>query len=142
MDDELIQVCALAARIACERMTPRYLKALRDSVEQACGLPRGICWDRKATAHSEIINLLADATADPILALRVREVPGYLHELIVSVGPAADGIIAGSRGRLLALIREGDADGAEREMEQHLGCLAWMRRLSLAAAGAPGDLAV
>jgi DNA-binding GntR family transcriptional regulator len=142
MDDELIRVCALAARAACERMTPRYLKALQDSIEQACGLPRRFSWDRKATAHAEIINLLADATADPVLALLVRDVPGRLHELIVSVGPAADGIIASSRGRLLALIRNQDADGVEREMEQHLGCLSWMRRLSLASASAHGDIAV
>jgi hypothetical protein len=31
--DELIRVCAAAARVACRRMTPRYLKALHDSVE-------------------------------------------------------------------------------------------------------------
>jgi hypothetical protein len=36
MDGELIQVCAMAARVACRRMTPRYLKALHDSIEQAC----------------------------------------------------------------------------------------------------------
>jgi DNA-binding GntR family transcriptional regulator len=35
-------------------------------------------------------------------------------------GPAADDIIASSRRRLLALIRARDADGAGREMEQHL----------------------
>ena len=31
VEDELIRVCALAARLACQRMTPRYLKALGDS---------------------------------------------------------------------------------------------------------------
>ena len=69
MDDELIRVCALAVRVACRRMTPRYLKALHDSVEQACCLPAGFDWDRKAVAHAEIANLLADAAGDPVLAL-------------------------------------------------------------------------
>ena len=129
-DDELIRVCAVAARVACRRMTPRYLKALQDSVEQACCLPSRADWDRKVTAHAQIANLLADAAGDPALALLVRDVPGQLHDLMVTVGPAAAGIIAGSRRRLLALLQAGDADGAAREMEQHLGGLLWMRHVS------------
>lgn len=130
MDDELIRVCALAVRVACRQMTPRYLKALHDSVEQACCLPPGFDWDRKVAAHAEIVNLLADTAGDPVLALLLRDVPGQLHDLMVEVGPAASGITAGSRRRLLALIRAGDADGAAGEMEQHIGGLLWIRRVS------------
>ena len=129
MDNELIRVCAVAARAACRRMTPRYLKALHDCVEQACCLPSGFDWDRKAAAHAEIVNLLADAAGDPALAVLVRDVPGQLYDLMVAVGPAAGGIVAGSRRRLLALLRAGDVGGAAREMEQHLGGLLWMRRV-------------
>jgi len=134
MDGELIQVCAMATRVACRHMTPRYLKALHDSIEQACCLPSGFDWDRKAAAHAEIANLLADAAGDPVLALLLRDVPGQLHDLMVAVGPAASGIIAGSRRRLLAQFRAGNADGAAREMEKHLGGLLWMRRVSRRAA--------
>ena len=130
MDDPLIRLCAAAAHVACRRMSPRYLRALRESVEHACGLPKYVDWDRKATAHAEIVNLLADASGDPILALLLRDVPGRLHDLMIAVGPAASGITAGSRRRLLVLFEAGDADGAAREMEQHLGVLLWMRRLS------------
>jgi DNA-binding GntR family transcriptional regulator len=130
MDDELIRVCAMAARIACQRMTPPYLKALHDSVEQACCLPSGYDWDRKAASHAEIVNLLADTVGDPALSVLLRGVPGQLHDLMVAVGPTASGIIAGSRRRLLALLRAGDGDGAAREMEQHLGALLWMRGVS------------
>jgi GntR family transcriptional regulator, transcriptional repressor for pyruvate dehydrogenase complex len=130
MDDELILVCALATRIACQRMTPPHMKALGDSVEQARCLPTRTAWDRKATAHAEIVNLLADVAADPILALLVRNVPGDLYDLMVTVGPAASGIIASSRRRLLTLIKAGDAERAAREMEQHLKGLLWMRRLT------------
>src|ERR1700761_7002627 len=114
MDDQLIRVCAAAARVACRRMSPQYLRALRESVEYACALPKSIAWDRKATAHAEIVNLLADASGDPILPLLLREVPGQLHDLMMAVGPAASGITAGSRRRLLALLQAGDADGAGR----------------------------
>src|ERR1700761_298642 len=99
MDDELIRVCALAARVACRRMTPRYLKAVNDSVERACCLPRGIDWDREGTAHAEIIDLLAEAAGDPALTVLVRDVPGQLHDLMIAVGPAASGIISASRHR-------------------------------------------
>jgi DNA-binding GntR family transcriptional regulator len=126
MDDELIRVAGLATRVACQRMTPRYLKALSDSIEQVCCLPATFAWDRKATAYAEIVNLLADAAADPVLALLARTLPGHLYELIVTVGPAADDIIVSSRRRLLALIRARDADGAGREMEQHLEGLSWI----------------
>jgi GntR family transcriptional repressor for pyruvate dehydrogenase complex len=130
MDDELARVCAAAAHVACRRMSPQYLRTLRESIEQACCLPKYLDWDRKATAHAEIINLLADASGDPVLTLLLRDVPGQLHDLMMAVGPAASGITAGSRRRLLALLQAGDADGAAREMEQHLRVLLWMRRLS------------
>jgi DNA-binding GntR family transcriptional regulator len=129
MDDELIGVCALATRIACQRMTSPHLKALRDSIEQARCLPAKTAWGRKVTAHAEIVNLLADAAADPALAVLIRNVPGELYDLMITVGPGISGIIASSRRRLLKLITAGDAEGAAREMEQHLQGLLWMRRL-------------
>jgi DNA-binding GntR family transcriptional regulator len=140
MDDELLRVCSLVARVACRRMTPRYLKALHDSVEQACCLSARFDWDRKAAAHAAIVNLLADAAGDPVLTLLARGAPGQLHDLMAVVGPAASGIIASSRRRLLALIGAGDAEGAADEMEQHLGCLLWMRRVSRGSS--PVDIAV
>jgi GntR family transcriptional regulator, transcriptional repressor for pyruvate dehydrogenase complex len=130
MDEELMRVCALATRAACQRMTPPYLKALHDSVEQACCLPADFDWDLKAAAHAQIANLLADAAENPVLAVLLRDVPGQLHDLMVTVGPVASGIIAGSRRRLLTLLQARDAEGAAGEMEQHLGGLLWMRRLS------------
>jgi DNA-binding GntR family transcriptional regulator len=139
VEDELIRVCAMAVRVACQRMTPRYLKAMADSVEQACGMSAGFCWDRRATAHAEIVNQLADAAGDPVLAVLLRDIPGQLYDLMVTVGPASGGIIASSRRRLLALMRAGDADGAAREMERHLGSLLWMRRL---CRGSQRDIAI
>ena len=45
-------------------MNPRYLKALRDSVEQARHMPSRFTWDPKAAAHAEIFDLLADVAGD------------------------------------------------------------------------------
>jgi hypothetical protein len=87
-DDELVRVCTVAARVACRRMTPRYLKALNDSVEQACCLPSGFDWDRKAAAHAEIVNLLADAAADPALC---QDPPKRHADITWSCDLTADG---------------------------------------------------
>jgi len=117
--DELIMLCAEAARLACLRMTPHHLKALNDSAEQASCLSR-FERDRKVTAHAEIFNLPADTACDPVLSARLRDAPGYVYELMVTCGPAADHIVLSSRRRLLALMRAGDSEAVAWEMEQHL----------------------
>ena len=58
---------------------------------------------------------------------------GRLHDLVLRVGPAADGIILSSRRRLLRQLRAWDADGAAREMEHHLKGLHYMGRLACGA---------
>lgn len=138
MDDELIRWCAVATRAACARMTAQHLRALQDSVRQARCLPARFAWDRKVTAHAEVFNLLASVITDrPVPAVILNQVAGAIHELMITVGPAADGIILSSRRRLLDLIRAGDADGAAAEMEQHLRRLHVMGRLAQ-----PGGIAV
>jgi hypothetical protein len=52
----------------------------------------------------------------------------HIFDLMVTVGPTADGIILSSCRRLLALMRAGKADGVAREMEQHPGGPFRMRR--------------
>jgi DNA-binding GntR family transcriptional regulator len=130
VDDELIRWCALATRAACSRMTAPHLQALRHSVGQARCLPARFAWDRKATAHAQFLNLLAEVITDrPVPAVVLNQAVGAIYDLIVTVGPGADGLILSSRRRLLDLIRAGDADGAAAEMEQHLRRLHFMWRL-------------
>ena len=119
-----------AARIACQRMTAQHLNALHASVEQASCLSARHDWERKATAHAELFNLLGDSTGDPVLALLVSSATGWLHDLLMTVGPRADGIILSSRRRLLRHLRTRDADGAAREIEHHLIGLHYMGRLA------------
>jgi hypothetical protein len=59
MEQGMIQAQAMAARIACARMTMVHLTALHDSVERACGLAGRSQWGRKA-AHAKIFSLLAE----------------------------------------------------------------------------------
>ena len=112
----MISVVSAATRVACRQMTLQHLDALQASLEQASGLPARPDWERKATAHAELFNVLGDLTGDSDLALLVSSAAGRLHDLVLTVGPAAGGIILSSRRRLLRQLRTCDADGAAREM--------------------------
>jgi hypothetical protein len=57
-------------------------------------------------------------------------VAGVVRDLMLTVGPTADGIIIGSRQRLIACLHAGDSDGAATEMEDHLRILRFMQRLA------------
>jgi DNA-binding FadR family transcriptional regulator len=129
-EDTLISLQSAATRIACQRMTAQHLNAMQASVEQASCLSARPDWGRKATAHAELFNLLGDSTGDPVLALLVGSATGWLHDLLMTVGPRADGIILSSRRRLLRHLSTKDADGAAREMEHHLTGLRYMGRLA------------
>jgi DNA-binding FadR family transcriptional regulator len=132
-EETLIGLQSAATRIACKRMTAQHLNALHASVEQASCLSARHDWERKATAHAELFNILGDSTGDPVLARLVSSATGWLHDLVMTVGPRADGIILSSRRRLLRHLSAGDADGAAREIEHHLMGLHYMERLACGA---------
>jgi DNA-binding FadR family transcriptional regulator len=144
MDDELIQLQVAAVRVACRRMSVQRLQALHQSVEQACLLPAGFGWDRKAAAHAEIFNLLADAVHDPAPRQVLNSGAGLMHHLMMTAGPVAGGVLAASRRRLLACFQAGDPDGAAGELEAELRFLHFTSRLanSRLAGGDAGEGAV
>ncbi len=74
--------------------------------------------------------MLGDLTGDRDLARLVSSATGRLQDLVMTVGPAVDGIILSSHRRLLRELRVRDADGAAREVERHLGGLHYMGRVA------------
>jgi len=129
MDEELVQGQVMAVRIACRRMTAQRLEGLRQSVEQACVLPARFGWDRKAAAHAEIFNMLADTVRDPGLRQVLNSGVGLTHHLMMTAGPVAGGVVAASRRRVLACFLAGDPDGAAGELESELRFLQFTSRL-------------
>lgn len=109
MYEDLIPAIATATRIAC----------LRPEARAAAG-----------AADAEIFGLLAETAGDPGVAGVLRLGTSMVRDLAAAAGPLADGIIANSNRRLLAQVRAGDADAAEREMEKLLRCLHVMWRLA------------
>ena len=130
MDEHIIELYVHATRTACTRMTPQHVAALQFSLEQSRCLSARLQWDRKATAHAEMFNLLADAAAEALPSSLLSGATGRVHDLMIRVGQAADGMILSARRRLLAFIRAGDADGAAAEIERHLRVLSFMGRLA------------
>jgi GntR family transcriptional repressor for pyruvate dehydrogenase complex len=111
------------ARVACEQRTPQDLHVLLASVDQACALPADATWDRKAAAHAEFHHLLAEASGASGYALLASFMGGSLEEMITLAGPAAEDLIIASRRRMLGHLALRDADGAAREMEDHMARL-------------------
>jgi hypothetical protein len=131
--EELIRAQAMVARTACEQITGPALELLLGSVDRACCLPARPGWERKAAAHAEIFSLLADVAGGHAAAARYGRQARLIGDLMRTVGPAANGMIASSRRRLLVRLRYRDADGAALEMENHLRALHYMWRLARSA---------
>ena len=125
--DGLVLIQSAVVRAACEQRTERDLATLRASVDRAMSVPAGDGWDRRAAAHVEFHNLLADATGNPVLAILVRSMTDTLYDIVVAVGPAAGEVIVSSRGRLLRHLAARDAESAAGEIEEHLARLDEMR---------------
>jgi DNA-binding GntR family transcriptional regulator len=138
-DEELIGMLAVTARIACRRMTSGHLDALSGNVARAESVPARPYWDQKAVAHAEVIGMLGAVTGDPVLKRLAGLAVGWIYDLAAAAGPGADGIILGSRRRLLYHLRAGDAEAAGQELETHLRALTFMARLARAGTqkGAP-----
>lgn len=132
---------ASAAGAACSQLTPPALAVLRESVERASRLPSRPGWERKAAAHAEIFRLLATVALDPA-AGALSGAASLTRDLLITVGPAANGMTVSSRQRLLGHLQAGHGDSAVLEMESHLRALHFMGRLARGSApsraGRPG----
>src|SRR5436309_7279448 len=84
------------------------------------GMMIGLPVARKAAAHAEIFNVLADAAGDPFAGSVLNSGVGLAYDMMIAAGRAADGMIASSRERFLAHLRAAELEEAALEMEKHL----------------------
>jgi DNA-binding FadR family transcriptional regulator len=129
MYDQLIGAQASAAEIACGRMSPSRLKALRESLEETCRLPADTGWEQKAAAHAAFFTVLAEAADDLVVAPVLVSGAELAYDLMITAGRAADGMVINSRRRFLECLHAGDPEGAALELEDHLRILHVMCRL-------------
>jgi DNA-binding GntR family transcriptional regulator len=131
MYGQLIQAQGTAAKFACERMSPRHVSALHDSVEEACQLPVESGWERKAAAHAAFFSVLAEAAGDAVVAPVLISGGDLAYDLMVTAGRAAEGIVMNCRRRFLKYLRGGNAERAAQLLEEHLRVLDFMCRLAV-----------
>jgi DNA-binding GntR family transcriptional regulator len=130
MDDQLIRAQALAAEIACGRISPPRLAVLRESFQEACRLPAEAGWERKAAAHAAFFAVLAEAAGGPAASTVLASGGELARELMITAGRGCDGIVVNSRRRFLDCLHGGDPGGAALELEDHLRILRVMCRLA------------
>ena len=129
MDEGLIRAQAMAVRTACAWLPAQRVSDLHERMDRASSSWAGSPWERRAAAHAHTFVLLADVSGDPVLSPVLRGAADMMRELLLAVGPGANGLVASSRRRLLARLRAGDTDGAALEIEQNLSTLCFMWRL-------------
>jgi hypothetical protein len=129
-EDVMISLLSDATRIACGHVTPQHLNALHASVDQAAGTPARPDWGRKAAAHAEIFNVLADMAPDRGTRVLLNRGTGFGYALLTAAGRAADGMTASSRDRFLSCLHLEEWEDAALEMEKHLRALRFMWRLA------------
>jgi GntR family transcriptional repressor for pyruvate dehydrogenase complex len=111
---------ALVCRLACDRATDENLARLADNVAQAARLTQERDWAARSAVNHEFLDLLAEATGNPVLVMLQRSVTEVIRDIVSAVGPMEGAAILQSRRRLLKQLRARDADAAEREMTIHL----------------------
>ena len=107
-------------RLACERATGDDLQRLEENVERAEALTRAGEWERRSLVNHEFLDLLAAATANPVLEIFQHSVTEVIREIVSAIGPIPGDELVQSRVRLLAHLRARDAEAAAAEMDRHL----------------------
>jgi DNA-binding GntR family transcriptional regulator len=130
MDEGLIRAQAMAVRTACAWLPAHRVSDLHERVDRASSSWASSPWEHRAVAHAHNFVLLADASGDPVVSPVLRGAADMMRELLLAVGPGANGMIVSSRRRLLERLRAGDPEGAALEIEQNLNTLCFMWRLA------------
>lgn len=107
-------------RLACERATEDDLKRLEDNVRRAEVLTRAGEWERRSNVNHEFLDLLAAATANPVLEMFQHSITEVIREIVIAVGPIQGDEMLQSRLRLLEHLRARNPEAAAAEMDRHL----------------------
>lgn len=107
-------------RLACKRRTKSDLAALEANVQAAQAATEKRETARRAEINYEFHRLLARATRNPVLIVLTDALMEMTRHFVETIGYQPNRYVLPSRRRLLALLRDGDAEGAAKEMEQML----------------------
>lgn len=111
---------AIVVRVACERATDEDIAALEQNVAVAAAATKSGDYETRAQTNLQFHSLLGKATHNPVLSIVVDGIMEITAQFVAAAGPQNNPYVMPSRRRLMALLKAGDADGAEAEMTRHL----------------------
>ena len=107
-------------RLACKRRSKSDLAALEANVRAAEDATARGETARRAEINYEFHRLLARATRNPVLIVLTDALMEMTRHFVETIGYQPNRYVLPSRRRLLALLGDGDAEGAAAEMERML----------------------
>jgi len=116
-----ISVSSAVIRRACERMTDEDLEALERNVASAAQMDKAGNFEERTKYHQAFHVLLAKATHNPILLATTEGIMEITRQFVKAIGPTEDQTYTlPSRRRMLAHLRQRDAEKAVKEMTSAL----------------------
>lgn len=109
-----------AIRIACLKATEEDFLAIEYDIDRSEQLTLKGDFNRRTTYITEFYRVLAEATHNQVIVMLVESLSEVSRALLEKVGPTPREDVIGVRRTVLALMRDGDADGAVAEMRAHL----------------------
>ncbi|MBN9425112.1 MAG: FadR family transcriptional regulator [Burkholderiales bacterium] len=115
-----IELMGVAIRLACARATDEELDAIEADIDHHTELFRHGGGSRNTKSVIEFYRLIARATHNEVILLMVDALSEIIRELLSRIGPQPRKDLMQVRRKVLALMRQRDAEGAHQAMAAHL----------------------
>ena len=109
-----------AVGLVAERITPQIVAALEANNEQLARLPRSGTAANRVAISAQFYSLLAEATRNEVLQAIIESLSAIVLQQVTDTRSTTLPDLIGHRQRLVRLLARGDADGARREITEHL----------------------
>ncbi len=113
-------LASTVVRIACARATDADLDRLTANVDEAEKLIKARRYDEKIDVQIEFHNLLAATTRNVVMAMLMGALMEVMRDFAHAAGGERHDLTIKARRRLLAALRQRDADEAVTAMTDHL----------------------
>jgi GntR family transcriptional repressor for pyruvate dehydrogenase complex len=121
--DARILLTGVAIRLACQKGTEADFDAIERDIDKSAELTRRGDFSRRTTYITEFYRVLARATHNEIIVMLLDSLSEVVRTLMAKVSPVPRTDVVDVRRKILAHLRERDAESAISEMSAHLESL-------------------
>jgi len=115
-----VEMMSMAIRLACARATEEELDAIETDVEHHTELFKSGGGSRNSKSVIEFYRLIAKATHNEVIVLMVDALSEIIRDMLARIDPQPRKDIMQVRRKVIALMRQRDAEGASTAMRNHL----------------------